>query len=285
MTSTNLWQNDKYIIELPYINSCFITEYDIAQANINVLRSREVIDSNTHDWLRSINKYDREVFVGNMIRNDSTVWTNINQGIKDARELFFKENNIKDNEVLSIKNDAIFILGSRPLKTIFGEYIEFKKKNVYTFYMRTTSKLEILYNYNPINGIETIDVKGINDEKLSYHSNFMIMYMCQIFHSIQNEPIEDTLKLSNEYIENYIYKRLNVEFYREFDPYCKFRINNKGTAFLLDFINQKDLNDIDINCNLMIMRDIHTIIMDIYFQKMSKIDRNKQNYRNKKWRK
>ena len=87
----------------------------------------------------------------------------------DMRRKLFEENHIKEDSVLSIKKDAVFMLESLNI-TQFDNVI-FKEKNTYTSYIRLRDKYELYYNG------ETIDVKGISDANVEKHRNGFLKIM------------------------------------------------------------------------------------------------------------
>ena len=119
--------------ELPYVSNV-ITEYDLRKANISALRYYNIINDEDYNILLSMPKKVRELNIGMMIKKDISIFKHIKNGIIKAKELFFDINNIEDREVLSIKNDAIFLMGTRNIQCNVNELFTFVPKNTYTFY-------------------------------------------------------------------------------------------------------------------------------------------------------
>ena len=105
-----IYEKTNYSAGLNYLNNTFIREYDISKANINVLFSKGIIDKRTYDYLYESERMIRQIFVGKLIKNNNGVSDVLKQGILEARKNLFEANDIKDYEVLSIKNDAVFII-------------------------------------------------------------------------------------------------------------------------------------------------------------------------------
>ena len=61
----------------------------------------------------------RQVYVGKL-QKDKAVSDALKEGIREARKNLFEANNIQDYEVLSIKNDAIFLIDRIPEVRDFG---------------------------------------------------------------------------------------------------------------------------------------------------------------------
>ena len=162
-----LWEKTNYTSSISYLTNVFITEYDIEKANINVLYTKGMIPKDIYEWLYSAEKMVREKYIG-MLQRDNLEYTRIlKEGIMEAKKLLFEANQINDNEVLSIRNDAVYVINRTLEHTRFG-LINFKKKETYTSFYQIKDK-EFYYYYNRINKIEYIEVKGINNSVLKLH--------------------------------------------------------------------------------------------------------------------
>ena len=245
--------------ELPYVSNV-ITEYDLRKANISALRYYNIINDEDYNILLSMPKKVRELNIGMMIKKDISIFKHIKNGIIKAKELFFNINNIEDREVLSIKNDAIFLMGTRNIQCNVNELFTFVPKNTYTFYMKSMH-LQIFYGYNQINNSEVLDIKGIKDIQLEYHRDYMVNFLCSLMYMIQNNTIEDTIQYYNNFYEQYINRKLPIGYYREFNATSKFKVGK----YLLDHLDSSYINIIDINTNIYLLRDIFAVLSDIYF--------------------
>ena len=116
--------------------SGYITEYDIRQANINILYKNNIIDKKYYDYLVHVPKIQREIIVGNLIKEDKNKYSIIQKGIKEAKCLLFEANNIKEYEVVRIANDAVYVNRVNGLKYITFDGIEFVPKSISTNYLR-----------------------------------------------------------------------------------------------------------------------------------------------------
>ena len=124
-----LYNKMNYTTDISYLTNVFINEYDISKANINVLYSKRLIDSETYDWLYNAERMTRQVYVGKL-QKDKMIAAELKAGIIEAKKMLFESNMVNDYEVLSIKNDAVFIINRTLEYTKFG-LIEFKLKNRY----------------------------------------------------------------------------------------------------------------------------------------------------------
>lgn len=265
---TNLWEKDNYTSSIPYIANQYITEYDIVKANISVLYHEGIIDKSMHDILWRLDKRDREVFVGNMQKHDSHVSEVKAEGIRKFRRIFCEANGIEDYNILSIKNDAIFIIGKECANTSFDN-ITFRVANQYKLYAKI-GILEIYYGLDPITCDEVIDVKGIKDCMLEYHREFMIFYLCEVFHSLLVGRPEDAIKYHSEVLKQFLNRSLPMGFYREFNAGSGYKVCSNLSSFSLMYLDEKYKYIVDISTNLSVFREIGSILSDIFMQSKRK---------------
>ena len=171
------------------------------------------------------------------------------EGFKKARKMFFEENNLNEEDIISIKKDAIFINKKIAVRK-FGN-IEFVKKNVYSSYYYING-LELYFS----NKKKKIDVKGISDSLIKRHDGFMLDFLIDIFTKNEYDPtLEESAELLLEFAEEYKTKQLPIEFYREFNKICAYKTNiemNNGRQIVyLDQIDEHNelVETIDIRFN------------------------------------
>jgi hypothetical protein len=210
----------------------------------------------------------RQVYVGKLQKESTEVTKILKQGIIESKKLLFEANNLQDRDVLSIKNDAVFVINKQLQNRKFG-LIEFMPKGLYTSFYKLRG-LEAYYYYNNMNKDEYIDIKGISDTKLVLHENYFLQLLKDIFYSIQINGPEISLRmLKDAYIE-YISYKMPVEYYRKFDAdsayHLKFR-SSIGTGFGYENITQDMLPDVDITYNAALLMELQKIIISIYFNK------------------
>ena len=267
---SQLWTNQNYTSSLPYAISQYIIEYDISKANINALISTGYIDKKTYDYLFNLDKKSREIKIGLMIRDNQVIYKKIQEGIIQAKKLFFEANDIQDEEVLCIKNDAVFVISSRPMQQVFG-YYDFKKKNIYTSYIKFFNNIQLFYKSDNVNNTTQFDIKGISDEyKLQCHLNGILGFILNAVSGLESGQIKAVLDMANNYYQNYINRQLPIDHYREFNSDSFYTISATKLiaplVFKMKAANQSMINDIDINYNLHIVRDILAIVYEYYFR-------------------
>lgn len=265
MLNSQLYNSTVYKPQVPYIINTFIYEYDLSKANINTLLSQGVITKEKYDNLYYMNRNERQIQIGLMIRENKDIGKAIKDGIRDAKRMLFDTNNIQDWEVLTIKNDAVFIIGRELQHTKFGNY-NFIQKNKYTIYLQL-NEYEIYYydRFDPQGQLDiNIDVKGLNDSLLPLHEHGILELICYVCFELQRGSIGDVLSYVTNLYQDYLFRRLPLEYYREFNFKSQYVIKTEFSIFYFDHISKDNIQYIDINCNLQLIRTLIQIISSIY---------------------
>lgn len=278
MIMSNLWSRLNYKSTAKYILNTYITEYDLSKANINALLYTGRIDETRYNELLSLPKEQREIAVGLMIQKDNSIYKSIQEGIIEAKKRLFDANDIEDYDVLSIRNDAVFIHSRKLNTTEFPPYFIFKEKGKYNMFM-SICDLDVFYNdtINPDGSVNyQLDIKGISEEKTLLHANGIGGLLCEVMYRLQREDVSFTIQWMTGILEKYLNRQLPKEFYREFNSDSDYVIRTFKMR-----IASKDIPDglipaLDINRNLLVIRDIMEILTSIH---ISNLQRNKHSRR------
>lgn len=207
-----------------------IYEYDMQRGGLSIIKEKSLLPIEVIEKIEAMDKHEAHIYIGNLQRSNSN--------IKDIERVYFKEyriefgniNNLTDDDIVSIKKDAIFVkryCGN----TSIGKYINFREKNHYHAFMRLPN-LELFWNADSGN----IDIKGINDAQAECHKEFLLKEISSIIRKISSYDYEGArmklVRLMNDY------KNLNlpVEFYREFNTKNAYQqiIGDKVIATIAD---------------------------------------------------
>ena len=251
-----------------------IREYDISKANINVLLYKGIINSTQYEYIKSLPRMDRQYLIGNMCKN-SDIQKALSDGIIEFKKRFFESNSIDPNRVLSIKNDAVFLMDIVPRFTKFDN-VEFLCKNHYTMYMKIFD-LELYYYLNRVNQEEKLDIKGISDEKITkYHSNYMVDFLLYLFEVLSTQGVQDAILVLKGFYDNYINYNLDIGYYRELNSMSIFRMNigisnvlanMTSSSIGLEYVDDKYKRNLNISYNLNILRVIWSYLGTMHYDK------------------
>ena len=261
----SLWERKNYLLDIDYLIATTISEYDIRKANISILYSEGVIDKSHYEFLYSADRMTRQVEVGYMIRNDKDIQHALDEGLKKYKKIFFEANGISDSDILSIKNDAVFIMKKKPSNTKFG-VVEFVNKNSYSSFIKICKRLEVYFRSDIANNRFDIDIKGIADSKLPSHSAILSV-IADVLYFIEVGDLKDGLKYISDFYNQYINRLLPIEFYRNFDDESQFIINAGVSQYRLNNCDISMINILDISYNLNVIQELYAILSNIYFSK------------------
>lgn len=257
-----LYEKKNYTANIDYLNNMIIYELDIQQANISILYAKNLLDKEVYEYLSKAERHIRQVYIGHL-QKDPSISQALSKGIIEYKKLLFEANMLKDYEILSIKNDAVYIIGRLPQETEFG-LIKFICKNMYTGFYKVLN-LEIYYSYNAYNQTEILHIKGIDDKKLFLHHNWFYQYLKDLFYTIQVDGIEKAMRLHKIFYLRYISRSLPIEYYRRFASDCDYQLlihSPIGSSFMVS--ESLNIDIVDISHNLSILVELQKILINIY---------------------
>lgn len=267
MINTELYEfvsKSNYITPAKYIFGKNIYEYDIKQANIHALYCAGLLNNEQFNWLSNLPKIQREYQIGMMQRNNSTIVSEIKKYINLAKYYMVERNNIAPNSIMRIANDSLYIVTNIEPRYTTIELekgsMTFINKNKFNSYMN----IGALLFFDSESEFWNVDVKGINDTKLSLHKHF-ISEICTLLDARINGGKEIALMEFNKFYESYIKRQLPLEYYREFNSDSQFRLINNGgmSNYTIDYLSPYMTSDVlDIQYNQGILRMIYSYIMD-----------------------
>ena len=225
------------------INSRII-EWDIKSGNTSIMRAFNLCPIERIQELEEMKKQDRVIAVGNMMK-DSEFSKKLEAGFNQVVNEFMELNGLnKDDDVLRIIRDAVYVI-NKPIKyDTIREYCHFIPKNEYIGYF-------FLSPYEFFISQHSIDVKGIDDEKLKSHENGTLRVIRDVYDACVEYNM-DQVKINafmKGVVDAYIHRDLEFDAYREFNNESNFRINMYGHEILSDAITERDLSDVDISFN------------------------------------
>lgn len=196
---------------IEFLFNSLIYEYDMKDAGFSIIKSYNLLDIDMIKKLSELDKKVRTIEIGKLMGQNKEFSNRLTSQFGEIRKFFIDSNYITDNDLISVKKDALFCTKEcNQLK--FGS-IEFRIKNKYSSYIRFpyNNNLEIYYNDGG-----QIDVKGINDFNLDKHRLFMLdfIYKCINYLESKNPIIK---RFIIKFINDYKSLKLDQAYYLEFN--------------------------------------------------------------------
>ena len=206
-TSKSTWLNPN----IEYLFDNEIIEYDIQDAGFSLIKQYKLLPDTKIRELEILGKgLDRHIAVGRLQGNDKEFSKSLNTKFAEIRKIFISMNGLDDNDIISVKKDAIYTIG-RCKKSKFDSII-FREKNIYTSYIRfpNINNIELYYS---INGI---DIKGMSDSAVNRHRLYLLDFINKYIPYIESKNVFVKKYLRN-FINEYKFHELEDEFYVEFN--------------------------------------------------------------------
>lgn len=236
-----LYQKHLYLNKnIHFLVSNEIIEYDIKSAGFNIIKKYKLLSDDKIRYLETLEKKQRQIQIGLYQREDKELIHKLNDKFIEVRKMFFEANELKDEDILSIKRDAIVTL-KRCKHTEFDNIV-FVEKNIYSSYY-------YLNNYEFYYNNDKVDVKGISDEMLKLHREYFLDFLYNFFKMNEISSRKKTIELINDFAYYYKEKKLHIGYYRELNSQSLFRIKEKLFGEQIGVKNISIIDMVDISYN------------------------------------
>ncbi len=222
------------------------------EAGLTVIRADGLLPPGEIDFLERLPKSERSIAVGKLSgersrgREGPSLSELITRGIQLRVEAMLEANGIGTSDILSVKRDAVFVMGRPPSRLSFEDGTVFRIKNTYTSYARL-GRVELYC----VPRWKRWDVKGIGEERRSLHSEFTVQLAMDFLGMWQAGETKEAAATLQQFRGDYVGLRLPVGFYREFNAGSAFCIRAGGSRFLVDYAGEDfPRSDLDIVFNL-----------------------------------
>lgn len=197
--------------DINYIKNTPIIEYDMTNAGINILFTHGLLSEEFVTRLNKMPKLEKNITVGKILQNNPE-WNKImmDEFVK-IRYYFMLWNNLTDDDILSIKKDAIFIINKKVNKLKLSNNYEFKAKGHYDTYLNLRGK-EFYVNIED----SSYDVKGFSKDVLKVQSEYFIEFILTALVLDKNDRFE-LFEHMKEFREQFLTFKLEPNYYFDLD--------------------------------------------------------------------
>jgi hypothetical protein len=224
--------------DIIYLKNTQITEYDIRSAGFTVIKAKGLLPEEEILELEKVDKLQRNILIGKRILKFPKISEVIITTLEDIRKDFVVLNQLYEDDILSIKKDAMFIIKKNPQTLNIGIF-EFRQKVKYTSYCYINQK-EFYFS----SSTDTLDVKGISDEIRELQKDYLLKDIKKIISMSEKLSSDQLFVFLKQYRSKYLNRQLNKEVYRDMTN-GKFSLND----YFLDSVSDDELIDVDISQN------------------------------------
>jgi hypothetical protein len=228
---------------IKFVVNKFIYEYDLQDAGFSIIKKMKLLPEKEINYISSItDKKKKNIYIGNLINYKyPDLLKKVNEELINIRHAFYYYNNIKEEDIITIKKDAIFTLKQ-------CKYLIYGKDNEYRF--RLKNRYTSFYNFNHMEfyyANKQITTKGVSNEVSKDSELFIFLKKIFLMNETRNKFLyNELIKLR----EKYLRYEMDVESYREFKSgKIKLKTELAGHHLLLDNYISDDKKNIDISYN------------------------------------
>jgi hypothetical protein len=208
--------------EILFVYNSRIDEYDMKSAGFSIIKQNKLLPAETIRQLERLDKQTRNIEIGKLRGKDYALSKGMARGIRSTMEDFIKNNKIDDSSIISIKNDAVFILDTIPsITTVNG--INFVKKNSYTSFLNL-NRVEFYYSEN------SSDIKGLGPGIQSRQGPYLLNHIIQLIRTKESSSNSSIIKQCAEFDRKYLNKLLPIQYYEELSSQGGYKISEDGNT-------------------------------------------------------
>lgn len=226
----------------PIITHTSIVEWDMRSANTSILREFGLAPDKVIDKLDSLDKELREKRVGQMQAKKKGLAKEMEDGFNLIINKFIEMNGLEEDDVISIKRDAVFVRAKNPKITTIGQYCVFRPKSTYIAFLLLNG-LEFYMKQD-----KSFDIKGIDDKMIPLHENGILEFIRGFLEDFDYD-MEGLHRYCKDFVSAYKNRELPLEYYREFNGESVYSVILPEGSFKLDNISEDILDQVNIKYN------------------------------------
>ena len=225
----------------PLITHSSIVEWDIKSGNTSIMREYNLAPVKKIEKLEQMDKSSRVKSVGIMMKQKDFA-KSLEEGFNDAVKRFLEINQLTDDDIVSIKRDAIFVKAKEINYPTLGEWIHFIPKQRYTAFL-LLSGIEFLLRED-----RQFDIKGLSDEVIPLHQNGILDFIKEFLTDFDWDA-EGLNRYCKQFVEAYKNRSLPFHYYREFNQLSNYHVIDGPVDYRIDEIDESIIDQVDISYN------------------------------------
>ena len=222
-----------------------IVEYDMKRAGLSIIREHKLLPEKDIARLEKKEKREADTEIGNLNYKIKGFSKTLEDYKRQYRLEFGKLNELSNEDIISVKSDAIF---TRKYcgNTQITENILFRQKHQYHAMVKLL-RMELYWNEDT----GDIDVKGIRDDQVALHKDYLLKDISTIISHMVSYDTEKAITKLVMLMDDYKFRRLPVGYYREFNTTSKYILYIDDRVAEIDDVGQSYVDKLIINYNYM----------------------------------
>ena len=204
--------------DIVFVYNSRIDEYDMKSAGFSVIKQNGLLPPEEISRLERMEKQARNIEIGKIRGSNYKFSRSMAQGVRTVMQSFISTNNIKDEKIISIKNDAVFVLDT-PISVTSIDGIDFVLKNSYSSFLNMNN-IEFYYK----NGV--MDIKGLSDSTKSNQHNFLLDHIRALIFLKESGSRDSMIRTCSQYNTKYLNRTLPIQHYEELTSQGGFMISD-----------------------------------------------------------
>ena len=226
----------------PLISHTQIVEWDIKSANTSIMKQYKLAPMRWIAKVEAMDDHNRKKQVGLRQGKTKGLAKAMEEAFNEVVNQFIELNELEENDIISIKRDAVFIRSRTPKITTIGEYCHFRPKGVYVAFLL-------------LNGYEFymkqdghFDIKGISDEVIPLHQDGILKFIGDFLDDFDYD-MDGLHQYCKDFVSAYKRRELPLDYYRELNGESSFVVLTDGGNYHAQSITESMIDDIDISYN------------------------------------
>lgn len=234
-----------YLRKVPAIVGVKIRQFDMVKAGMSVMRTYQLAPVEEIDRLERLSKHQNNIAIGKKRRNDREFSAQLSRYVRQSVSEFLSINDVPDEAIIAIKNDAVFITGDTEIKTVLDNGIQFRLDGSYTsfFYLG-----QIEFYFSSETG--KVVIKGFKHSG-DEDSLLFISFLAEAFSMFEagnKELLASQLQL---FRRQYLDRELPLGYYKTLDRYKGHPSPIGDRVYTVQSVSEDSRSHLDISSNLL----------------------------------
>ena len=231
-----------------HLKNVVIREYDIKDAGMTIIRHCNILGEKQIAFLQAMNKKEKNIYIGKLMKEhpEFEIAPKMFDEYVRIRQNLFELNGIEEEDVLSIKKDAIFLINKR-LKIPNIDIYEFVEKSKFSSYINLMEKE---FYYSAWTNKLTVKKFDKSVAKIQIQRGHLFDRVRHVIQTAEFTNQSRVLRAIRELKEDYINYDLPIDSYRDVQTGL-FRLKHLigGRPFYVESAGDDMKEEIDIRNN------------------------------------